>query len=443
MKKVFTDDGSAKKSFYRAWKLLAAAGVLFGALTIDAAEIFFSFRDGARGGLGRVEVDDATGALIAQEAVYVAESAREAVKVAQSPEGFAALAVNAEGPDNLVIRNPDGRLRTMTISDKLDEIRIAGRRALVGGEEGGIFLVDLEKAEVERSWSLKDALNPPGRRPEDIRIDADGRRAWVSLQKDNKSGKRLGNRLVYLDLVGGKVLADLQLPRDREDLHYGREGDFRQRGPGPEVVISFEGANTLLVTLDLYGALGFADLEAARGGRLANWKTLSSALDESWGTAFPDRMTAFTKDGRAYALVINAGEAGGSVVADVEARRIVQRLPTPHGLATPTFIPFARAIAAAGAGKLKQRGSEDVEKTYRPIPEIVVFDLVSENGPLSVRSIRVGAPAHALRALAPEAGSLAIVNIGEDASKWVVVDVADGRMLQQFDAIGGVVRIAP
>lgn len=422
--------------------MLAAAGWLSIALAAQAAEIFFSFRAGAQGGLGRIEVDDATGALIAQEAVYAAESAREAVKVAQSPEGFAALAVNAQGPDNLVIRSPDGRVRTMTIPDKLDEIRMAGRRTVVGGEEGGVYLVNLEKAELERSWSLNDALNPPGRRPEDIRIDEDGRRAWVSLQKDNKSGKREGNRLVYLDLVSGKVLADLRLPRDRPELHYGREGDFRQRGPGPEVVMPFDAAGVLLVTLDLYGAIGFADLAAARGGRLSNWWVQSTALDESWGTAFPDRMVAFRVGDRELALVVNAGEAGGAVVADVRKRLIVQRIPAPHGLATPTFMPGARAIAAAGGGKLKFRGTEDVEKTYRPYAQVVVFDL-ADTGLVSMRVIPTGAPAHALRPLAPESGSLALVNLGEDATKWAIVDVAAGGILQQFDAIGAVVRIAP
>ncbi len=443
MKKVFTEHGSFKKSFYRAWKFLAAAWLLLGVWSAGAAEIFFSFRAGEGGGLGRIELEDATGALIAQEAVYTAPTAREAYKVAQSPEGYAAMSINAEGPDNLVIRAPDGRVRALTIPDKLDEIRIEGRRAVVGGEEGGVFLVDLEKAEIARTWSLKDALNPPGRRPEDIRMETGGRRAWVSLQKDNKSGKREGNRVVYLDLESGNVLADLRLPRDRESLHYGREGDFRQRGPGPEIVMPVDSANTLLVTLDLYGAIGFADLAAARAGKLSSWSVQSTALDESWGTAFPDRLVPFRAGDRDFALVVNAGAAGGAAVVDVQKRLIAQRIPAPHGLSTPAFIPAARAIATASGGKLKERGSEDVEKTYQPRSEVVVFDVSADGGPLAMRTISTDAPTHALRALAPEKNALVLVSAGEQADGWLVVDIAESRIAHRFDAIGRVIRIAP
>ncbi len=408
-----------------------------------AAQIFFSFRAADGGGLGRIEVDAQTGDFIAQEAVYSAATARAAFKVAQSPEGYAALTVNERGPENFVFRAPDGRVRTLSLPDKLDEVRLHGRRALVGGEEGGVYLVRLDTGELERSWKLAEALHPPGRRPEDLRIEREGRRAWVTLQKDSKKGDREGQRVVYLDLDSGAALADLRLPRDRADLHYGRDGDFRQRGPGPEIVMPFESAGVLLVTLDLYGAIGFADLTEARQGRLTNWTVLPTAPDGSWGAAFPDRVAAFAAGGREFALVLNAGAAGGAAVADVAKRNIVQRLAAGHGLSTPAFVPAARAVVAASGGKLKRRGAEDVEKTFHPRAEIAVFDLTEEGGPLALRVAPTGDPAHALRPVAPESSALILVNVGESADAWLVMDIRDGRILGRRPALGRVERLAP
>lgn len=431
---------NVKRENSMAWKLFALCVLAHGALAADA---FFSFARGEAGGLARIEMDDFTGTILTQEVVFAAAHALPGGKVVQTRDGWAALAINANTPDNLIIRSPKGKIRKLSIPDKLDEIRAHGGRLLIGGEEGGVFLLDLESGTLLRQWMLKDVLRPPGRRPEDVRFDTDGTRAWVSLQKDGKEGKRLGNRVACLDLETGAVLADLQLPRDRPELHFGREGDRRQSGPGPEIVLPFDRPKVLFVTLDLYGAVGIADLDAARRGRLEGWKVLPTALDDSWGTAFPDRAIGFFVGGRDYALVLNSGKGGGAVVVDLAERAIVQRIPVGHGLYSPALVPAAQAIVAAAGGKLKVRGEADVEKTYHPRPEVAVFEIRPENGPLSVRMIPLEAPSHTLRPVAPEETSAVLVNVGADADEWIVLDVKEGRVLDRAPSVGRVIRLAP
>lgn len=432
-----------KHTFSIAWKFWLIAIWLCTQAWAEPTQIFFSFTAGAAGGLGRIEVDADSGVVLTQEIVYASPAAREGGKVAQTREGWAVLAVNAKAPGNLVIRNPTGLVSTLTISDKLDEIRVRASRAIVGGEEGGVYLIDLAEGRVLRDWQLKSALNPPGRRPEDVRFDPNGRLAWVTLQKDSKDGKRLGHRLVALDLETGEVAADLRLPRDRSELHFGRDGDLRQSGPGPEVVLLFPRSNTLLVTLDLYGAVGLMDLEAARNGEFSRWTTIPTSLDGSWGTAFPDRAVGVDIGGRDHALVLNAGPEGGAVLIDLASRKVAQVIPVGHGLYSPEPIPALGAIAAAAGGKLKRRGEDDVEKSFAPRPEVAIFEIREEASELNLRLIALDQPTHTLRAVAPQRNGLLLVNVGLGADQWIVIDAVDGQIRSRQSAPGRVVRLAP
>ena len=142
---------------------------------------------------------------------------------------------------------------------------------------------------------------------------------FVSFQKDSKKGKNKGNRLAIYELPRPRLLADIPLERNHDELHF--QGNFQQQGPGPEVVLVSEEDNALFVTLDLYGAILLADWQAALDGRLVNWKYLSTSSDGAWGTAFPDRAGLLKAKGRTYALVFNAGTQGGAVLVDLKGSR--------------------------------------------------------------------------------------------------------------------------
>ena len=61
-----------------------------------------------------------------------------------------------------------------------------------------------------------------------------------------------------------KRLADVRLPRTHPELHI--EGNLKEQGPSPEIVLVSEQTNTLLVTLDLYGAVAMMDWSPMQAG---------------------------------------------------------------------------------------------------------------------------------------------------------------------------------
>ena len=260
-----------------------------------------------------------------------------------------------------------------------DEARVVGDFALVTCDNDSLAWVDLKRSVVADTWNADSELTPPGNAPQDILLLDEGRRALVSFQKDSTKGKKLGSRLVLLSLPELQTLADIPLPRSRPDLHI--TGNRQEQGPSPEVLLLCPAANSLVVTLDLYGAVALLDWKAVQGGVVGAYRYLPTSLDGSWGNAFPDRAKLFELGGRPFVLVCNAGPAGGSVLVDVQKGEIVRRWPTPPGLEKPVFLPEIRRAVSVCAGKIKSRSGSSVEKTYEPGDAVYIFDFSAADDP--------------------------------------------------------------
>jgi hypothetical protein len=318
-----------------------------------------------------------------------------------------------------------------------DEVRTFGRKVIVtcGGE--WVVVVDLESATVDSAFDAEQSLTPRGHGPEDILVTEDGAQAVVSFQKDGKKGKTRGNRLVLFDLPSLAVVSDVQLPRDRPDAHI--PGNLKEQGPGPEVLLLSKQADTLLVTLDLYGAVALLDWTGVRAGNPSRVLYLSSALDESWGSAFPDRATLITHDGRDMALVCNAGEDGGAVLVDVDARRVTQRWVTPPGLERPVWLEGIGVAAAACSGKIKHREQRRTAKTRELQSAVYLFDF-SGSEPVMQECPQEQVIFHAAHA-GTDRPWVVLAAQGEESDELLLFDVDTLRILDRFRVDGRVRKV--
>lgn len=423
--------------------LLTAFFLLIASLTHAATEVYYSFVDGDEGGLAVVRFDSASSKVVEHLEVFRSAEATDAKKVAATQDGrYSILVAVREDEKNAYITGPDGNTRVLDLANETDEVRISGTRALVGANQGMLHLLDLPAAKTLHTWDFRQLLNPSGRKPEDIAVVDGGRRAWLSFQKDSRGGKHLGSRLVLINLENLAVEQDIQLPRNRPELHYDLPRDRRERGPSPEVLVVSPVTNTLFVTLDLYGAVAMMDLDAAERGEMRNWVYLPTSLDESWGTAFPDRVGRFTWQGREMVLVANAGEEGGALVVDLAKRRIVQRLPVRHGLTTLSFLPEHGLMVAGVEGKVKRRGPEGLEKEDFPGRELPVFRLTDDaEAPLTFEMVPFPGHVYQVVAIPHEERPLTLISFGEEApNTWLLYDINASEVLQEIPAKGSIIR---
>jgi len=339
----------------------------------EVLETAYSFRNAQGGGLAVVAVDAQSGRIVQQRVLFESAECTQPNKVRRAGQLGVLVVTNerSEGP-HLFLAPGDGgnAAQPIELADQPDELRVAGTFALVTCADDSLALVDLHSAQVVRTWQADQQLDPPGKSPEDIHILPDLGHAVVSLQKDSKTGKKLGSRLVVLTVPELQQLADIRLERSHPELHI--EGNGQQQGPSPEVVVVSEPTNTLLATLDLYGAIVVMDWSEAKAGRMSNWQYLSTSLDESWGSAFPDRVSLVQEC--THALVINAGPQGGAVTVDMAARKVVHRWQVPPGLEKPVTISRLGSAYSVCSGKVKFRGELDVEKRSEPGRAVYAFD---------------------------------------------------------------------
>ena len=428
---------------------LPIAIALFWTLTqavfADPTPLYYSFTTDAGGGIGRLLADPANGEIRAHDRVFADARARSAKKVFASASGrFLALQLEeVEDRENLVVVDLQGEPRWHDFTGRVDHIEFFGEKLYAGTTAGALHRVDPASGSVEATWNFRRLLDPSGRRPENFIFDESTGALWVSFQKDSRGQRHRGSRIVGIDLQSDAVFADLQLPRDRPELHYDPEVDGRESGPNPEVLHVSPRNNLLFVTLDLYGSLGMMDLDAARAGELKNWTTLSTALDQTMGGAFPDRVGAFDADGREYLLVANASDPGGAVVLDLKSRQIVQRLSVPGGLTTLKHLPKAGVIASGVSGKIKFRGPEGLDRRHEPLKTWFLFEIMDgADGaePLRVREIQ---REHYVRRVAPvdaATSPLVYLNLGENSEIWEVIHPAENEARARVQAFGTVQR---
>ena len=223
------------------------------------------------------------------------------------------------------------------------------------------------------------------------------------------------------------MVADLPLPRERPDLHV--TGNLKEQGPGPEVVYISPQIDTLAVTLDLYGAVGMLRWSAAKEGKLAkdDWVMVSTAdSPQLTGRSFPDRATPISLGSREYYLVCNAGEDGGSVLVDLQQRKVVWRRSTPPGLEAPVYIPELRQAFSVCSGKTKRRQGSDIVKSSNPQKSLFIFDFHSREAVQTTAVTTVPLDGFTTQiALASAAPPLLVVAIGAEpdhADTLVTID---------------------
>jgi hypothetical protein len=415
----------------------------------DVAEVGYGFARDGGGGVVVVAVDTAAGKILDQRILFESAECTNPEKLRRSVARKQLLLTSetsrASGPHLFLIDdNGEPRVRSLALPEMPDEVRVAGDFAVATCEDDWMVQVNLDSAAVVGKWNAEDILDPPGNGPEDLCFTADGPYVAVSFQKDSGSGKKRGSRIGIFRLPEFDVVADAQLPRNKPELH--NANNNKETGPGPEVIHISEQNNTIVVTLDLYGAVAVADWKPLLAGKPVTWSYLSTATDGSWGTAFPDRMGVFQLDGREVALVTNAGEAGGVALLDVKAREIIWRQKTPAGLETPVYIPAVRKAYAVCSGKTKQRRLKETEKTFHPRSGVYVCDFSSaESSPAAWREREVTTietERILYRITDVEEGTPWLLVAGGEGSAdtLMILDARSGRFVDEQPTIGALSR---
>ena len=400
-----------------------------------ATTVFFTFAEGREGGIAQVKVNPDTGKIEAIETLASTRGFNVPHKIALSSDGrFIAGVSEEERQTNFIAfdLNSHKTIGTLRLRNEPDAIAAAGDSFVVGASSGDVYRVGAADARLRSTWNSRDSLRPSGHKVEYITVVEDRNQVWMSFQKDNRAGQHRGSRIVLFSIEPFRLQHDIQLPRDRPDLHM---AELRERGPNPEYVQPFPNSNALLVSYDLYGAVAIADLDAAERGEWKNPVVLSTSPTGSWGDAFPDRATFFQHNGRDFCLMANQGQIGGTVLIDVKAREIVQIFETEHGLAAPIFLPSANVFASVKPGKLKFRSGDGLLRNRFPIREIGLFELPAEGAttPMNFRTVPFDRRAQLAVPVAADRNSLLFVltqtTTGENF--FTVVDALTGEIIDE------------
>lgn len=423
------------------WAGIALVLVLLGHLESLPAATFFYTHGRTPGGLESFQVNSETGEITAHDPLP-GEPLKEPQKLAISGDGSRIIVTSGISKTAWIFQTgaTSGLLGSIPLADETGEVQALGSQALIASGGGDFFWIDLQTAKIAKQWNARTGLQPPGNKGEDILFLPDKNLALLSFQKDGKSGKNKGSRIVLLDLPTVTPKADLPLPREYPALNI--PANKREQGPNPELIFIAPKSNTLAVSLDLYGAVAFADLDAALRGQWKNLTYIPTAPDGSWGTAFPDRGTFFELGGKEYLLIANASENGGLALFDVAARKILQTFEAPAGAERPIFLPKLKKAVTVISGKIKQRTPEGLEKDTAPGNELLVLDLapLESGGEAAIERIAFEQPVVRVEAIDPETSALLLLVTGND--EFVIYDLASKTEIARESAHGVVNRLA-
>lgn len=433
---------------YRRSCVVALLMLLVLAASASAKPIYYSF-EGDESGMARLDVDPKTGQILSHVRLVSSPDIQKPKKIAVTEDGqhVGLLCKTAPG-GNLIIADQSGdevHIRSLRLPERPDEIRAYGHYFLICGNDGPVWAVDAKTAKVIGTWNARRDLSPTGRQVEDMLILPGGKTALMTFQKDSRSGKHLGSRVVVMDLLPEpKLRHDLLLPRNRPDLHYKPEVSLREQGPNPEMIFACPATNTIALSLDLYGAMATFDLDAAvERGELRSLTYQTTSLDGSWGHTFPDRGLRFEAGGRSGVLVSNCGPAGGAVLLDLNSRKIIDRYETGTGLSYPVFLAKAQVAAFGANGKIKSRGVDGLDKRYEPGKELYLWD-VSKLGPEGGAVLtRMPMDRYVYRVAAvetQESAMLVVVTGEKNPIDLFIFDTKTRKVIDQQPAFGQVQR---
>lgn len=400
--------------------------------------VFFTYSDGREGGIAKALVDADTGKIQAIETLASARGFRVPHKLALSRDGRVVAGVSEEERQTNFIAfdlAENKTIGTLRLRNEPDAIAGAGDGFVIGARSGDVYRVGAGDARLRSTWNSRDSLRPSGHKVEYITVVEDRNQVWLSFQKDNRAGQHRGSRIVLFSIEPFRLQHDIQLPRDRPELHM---AELRERGPNPEYVQPMPNSNALVVSYDLYGAVAIADLDAAERGEWKNPVVLSTSPTGSWGDAFPDRITFFSHNDRDYALVANQGQIGGTVLIDVTAREVAQVFETEHGLAAPIFLSTANVFASVKPGKLKFRAGDGLVRNRFPIREIGLFELPAGGAsqPMTFRTVPFDRRAQLAVPVAAERNSLLFVLTQTTTNEnfFTVMDALTGEIIDEKQA---------
>lgn len=407
--------------------------------------MLYTFREGRAGGVAIARIDPASGRIVSQEVLGRSPLFLRPHKIKLSETGRYLLATSQHaGKDNLFLGDlATGQHRFLSVDRTPDDLASWQDHFAVGALNQICYLIDASIGSVSHRWNGQHELRPDGRRIEYVATSSDGV-AWTSWQKDNPGGTREGSRVVTIDILSGRTLGDLRMPRALPQLHL---PDRKERGPSPEIIIPSTRTNTLLLSMDLYGGIAMADLDAAKDGAWRDLSYHSAALDGGWGTAFPDRAAVYRSGAKDFVFVANAGEGGGVLWIDLADRRIAQTLPSPPGLSAPAIVGGGRYLVSATSGKTKYVKWRELWETRRPEAALHVFEVSGVGGSsprLSAREVSLPVPAQHVAAI-PGSGSdyvLATSNSGSGGPELLVVKASTGAIVDRQPAVGEVARVA-
>ncbi len=413
---------------------------LLSALPLSAAGLLVAYVDDSVGGVARIDLDG-TGRPQSARPVVVFQSPdfTTAHKLRVSPDGrVAALAAETEDGPNLALINPasttdapEAATRVLSLGFVPEEHRFATGRLYVGGTDGHLQALEPDTGRILHRWDSRQQLRPAGHKPEDFLAFEPEGVLLVTHQKDGKQN-RLGSRIAALRLDNLSLIGDLQLPRNLPDLHLSE----KEAGPSPEILRADPATNTLVVTLDLYGALAFADLDAALQGRLSNYAIIPASADGRWGTAFPDRLTLARIGDRTLAIVSNASEDGGLKVFDVGARTAIAFFPVEAGCDHPVLVNDGRTLATVVAGKRKRVVGREIENITNPGTDLLLLhlDRVGENEPMTLLRVPLAAPLAHIAAVPGHPSLVAATRL--DPASVVICSAIDGHILAEIPLPG-------
>lgn len=410
-----------------------------------ATSVYYTFHDGSRGGLAEAVIDKRDHAITTQRILMADADFDDPHKIALTADGrYLAGVSQREQVTNLLIYDLRGQrpVASLALPEEPDAIEAAGGHFIIGARKGDIYRVEAATGNLDSVWNARRELRPRGHKVEYITVAEDQNHIWFSFQKDSRSGQNKGSRVLLFSIEPFSFLHDLQLPRNRPDLHMEA---LRERGPNPEIIEPSYNSNTLLLSLDLYGAVAMADLDAAAQGDWKNLTYLPAAPDESWGESFPDRATMITWRGRDLCLMTNQGRPGGALLVDLAERRVKQRFDVPNGLEAPIHLPTIDAFVCIVPGKLKWRGRYELESTRTPLPLIYLFEYSTHSDSLELSISTHDFPRHARRAmaLAPAINSLLLVHTRADdgSDLLTITDAASGTIVEEHPALGKIGRM--
>lgn len=342
------------------------------AARLEAATVVFT-HEGDSPGAARFEISEES--LSDVESVPLGEGVSEVFKLACSAQQeVIGIAGEVEGEPCLfmVSRKAEEPVERVKLPAEVSHVIAAPGGFLLALSKGYLVFVDAETFRISGEINTRKSITPPARKGEDICLLSEGQ-ALVSFQKDDDDSPALGNRLMLLGLSPFQVDADLPIPRERPELHI--EGARKEQGPGPELLIPIPAVNTLAITLDLYGAVAFTDLDAIRRGELRNFSMVPTSGDQQWGTAFPDRAALVETKAGPRLIICNAGAGAGIAVFDPATRQKTHHFATSAGCDPPVILPTGPMAATVISGKTKVRKTgKGVEKSSHPGRELLVMD---------------------------------------------------------------------